>query len=203
MLIEHDLELVGRLCHRVTVINQGHHVFTGTPAAAQNDPEVVRAYLGMNQLISGGADDARVENLHAAYGEIEVLHGVNLAVEKGQIVALLGANGAGKSTTIKAIMGLVKPSAGGSCSTAAISPGQAAHLAARAGIALVPEGRKIFKKMTVEENLQVGGVVRSAAEVRSNSPTSMRCFRGWPSAAVRSAARCRAASSRCSRSAAR
>ncbi len=53
-----------------------------------------------------------VENLHAAYGEIEVLHGVSLAVEKGQIVALLGANGAGKSTTIKAIMGLVKPSAG-------------------------------------------------------------------------------------------
>ena len=59
MLIEHDLELVGRLCDRVTVINQGHHVFTGTPAAAQRDPEVVRAYLGMNQLIGGGEDDAR------------------------------------------------------------------------------------------------------------------------------------------------
>jgi branched-chain amino acid transport system ATP-binding protein len=59
MLIEHDLELVGRLCHRVTVINQGHHIFTGTPAAAQSEPEVVRAYLGMNQLIGGGSDDAR------------------------------------------------------------------------------------------------------------------------------------------------
>jgi branched-chain amino acid transport system ATP-binding protein len=58
MLIEHDLELVGRLCNRVTVINQGHHIFTGTPAAAQMEPEVVRAYLGMNQLISGGGDDA-------------------------------------------------------------------------------------------------------------------------------------------------
>jgi branched-chain amino acid transport system ATP-binding protein len=54
MLIEHDLELVGQLCHRVTVINQGHHVFTGTPAAAQSEPEVVRAYLGINQLIGGG-----------------------------------------------------------------------------------------------------------------------------------------------------
>jgi branched-chain amino acid transport system ATP-binding protein len=53
-----------------------------------------------------------VENLRAAYGEIEVLHGVNLTVAKGQIVALLGANGAGKSTVIKAIMGLVKPTAG-------------------------------------------------------------------------------------------
>jgi branched-chain amino acid transport system ATP-binding protein len=59
MLIEHDLELVGRLCNRLTVINQGHHVFTGTPAAAQSEPEVVRAYLGMNQLIGGGGDDAR------------------------------------------------------------------------------------------------------------------------------------------------
>jgi branched-chain amino acid transport system ATP-binding protein len=59
MLIEHDLELVGRLCNRLTVINQGHHIFTGTPAAAQREPEVVRAYLGMNQLIGGGADDAR------------------------------------------------------------------------------------------------------------------------------------------------
>jgi branched-chain amino acid transport system ATP-binding protein len=58
VLIEHDLELVGRLCDRVMVINQGHHVFTGTPAAAQNDHQVVQAYLGMNQLI-GGADDAR------------------------------------------------------------------------------------------------------------------------------------------------
>jgi branched-chain amino acid transport system ATP-binding protein len=58
VLIEHDLELVGRLCDRVTVINQGHHIFTGTPAAAQNDRHVVQAYLGLNQLI-GGADDAR------------------------------------------------------------------------------------------------------------------------------------------------
>jgi branched-chain amino acid transport system ATP-binding protein len=58
MLIEHDLELVGRLCNRVTVINQGHHIFTGTPAAAQSEPEVVRAYLGIHQLVSGGGDDA-------------------------------------------------------------------------------------------------------------------------------------------------
>src|SRR6185295_8762002 len=107
-----------------------------------------------------------VEDLRTAYGEIEVLHGVSLTVEKGQIVALLGANGAGKSTAIKAIMGLVKPTSGRILLDGRDLAGQAAHLAARAGIALVPEGRKIFKKMTVEENLQVGGVVRSAAEVR-------------------------------------
>jgi branched-chain amino acid transport system ATP-binding protein len=107
-----------------------------------------------------------VENLRAAYGEIEVLHGVSLTVAKGQIVALLGANGAGKSTVIKAIMGLVKPTAGRILLDGLDLSGQAAHMAARAGIALVPEGRRIFKKMTVEENLQVGGVVRSGAETR-------------------------------------
>jgi branched-chain amino acid transport system ATP-binding protein len=107
-----------------------------------------------------------IENLRAAYGEIEVLHGVSLAVEKGQIVALLGANGAGKSTMIKAIMGLVRPTAGRILLDGRDLSRQAAHLAARAGIALVPEGRRIFKKMTVEENLQVGGVVRSGAETR-------------------------------------
>jgi branched-chain amino acid transport system ATP-binding protein len=107
-----------------------------------------------------------VENLRAAYGEIEVLHGVSLTVAKGQIVALLGANGAGKSTVIKAIMGLVKPTAGRILLDGRDLSGQAAHMAARAGIALVPEGRRIFKKMTVEENLQVGGVVRGGAETR-------------------------------------
>ncbi len=107
-----------------------------------------------------------VEDLRVAYGEIEVLHGVSLAVEKGQIVALLGANGAGKSTAIKAIMGLVKPASGRIRLDERDLTGQPAHLAARAGIALVPEGRKIFKKMTVEENLQVGGVVRTGAETR-------------------------------------
>ena len=107
-----------------------------------------------------------VEGLRAAYGEIEVLHGIDLTVEKGEIVALLGANGAGKSTAIKAIMGLVKPSGGRILLDGRDLTGQAAHLAARHGIALVPEGRKIFKKMTVEENLQVGGVVRGGAETR-------------------------------------
>ena len=107
-----------------------------------------------------------IEDLRAAYGEIEVLHGISLSVERGQLIALLGANGAGKSTVIKAIMGLVKPTGGRILLDGRNIAGEAAHLAARAGIALVPEGRRIFKKMTVEENLQVGGVVRSAAEVR-------------------------------------
>jgi branched-chain amino acid transport system ATP-binding protein len=108
-----------------------------------------------------------IENLHVGYGEIEVLHGINIAVEKGELVALLGANGAGKSTTIKAVMGLLRPTSGRILLDGIDLAGQAAHLTARAGLALVPEGRRIFKKMTVEENLQIGGVVRTAAETRA------------------------------------
>jgi len=117
-----------------------------------------------------------IENLRAAYGEIEVLHGISLSVEKGQLIALLGANGAGKSTAIKAIMGLVKPTAGRVLLDGRDIAGEAAHMAARAGIALVPEGRRIFKKMTVEENLQVGGVVRSAAEIRERLADTYALF---------------------------
>ncbi len=105
-----------------------------------------------------------VRQLDVAYGEIEVLRGVDLVVAKGELVALLGANGAGKSTTLKAIMGIVKPSAGRVLLGDVDLTGQAPHLAARAGIALVPEGRRIFKKMTVQENLLVGGVTRGGSE---------------------------------------
>ena len=107
-----------------------------------------------------------LSGISASYRRGPAIRDVTINVGEGEAVGLLGANGAGKSTTIKAIMGLVKPSAGRILLDGRDLSGQAAHLAARAGIALVPEGRRIFKKMTVEENLQVGGVVRSGAEVR-------------------------------------
>jgi branched-chain amino acid transport system ATP-binding protein len=144
-----------------------------------------------------------VENLHAAYGEIEVLHGVNLVAEKGEIVALLGANGAGKSTAIKAIMGLVKPSAGRILLDRRDLSGQAAHLTVRAGIALVPEGRKIVKKMTVEENLLVGGVVRSGAELREQLADVYALFPRLGERRRQFGGTLSGASSRCSRSAVR
>ena len=116
--------------------------------------------------MANNANILDVRDLHAYYGKSHILQGVHLDVGEGEIVSLLGRNGVGRSTTCKAIMGLVKPSSGRILLDGRDLSGQAAHLAARAGIALVPEGRRIFKKMTVEENLQVGGVVRSGAEVR-------------------------------------
>jgi len=90
---------------------------------------------------------------------------VDLSVSAGTVL-VAGPNGAGKTTLLHLILGISRPDAGRILLDGRDLTGQAAHLAARAGIALVPEGRKIFKKMTVEENLQVGGVVRSGAEVR-------------------------------------
>ena len=94
-----------------------------------------------------------VENLHAHYGSVQALFGVSLAVEQGEVVALMGRNGMGKTTTIRTICRMMAPS-GGSVRFAGrdLSP-LASHQAARLGIGLVPEGRRCFPNLTVEENL--------------------------------------------------
>jgi branched-chain amino acid transport system ATP-binding protein len=97
-----------------------------------------------------------VENLHVHYGPIPALGGVNIDIGAGEIVALIGANGAGKSTTLKTLSGLIKPSAGkiefAGRPIVGLSPEQLVEL----GIIHVPEGRRIFPRLTVEENLKVG-----------------------------------------------
>jgi len=97
-----------------------------------------------------------VEDLHAHYGQAHVLQGVSLAVTQGSVVALMGRNGAGKSTTLKAIMGLVPPSGGAVRFAGAALAGLAPHAIARRGLGYVPEDRRIFTDLTVMENLEVG-----------------------------------------------
>jgi len=104
-----------------------------------------------------------VRDLRVKYGNVEALHGINLSVKEGEIVAILGANGAGKSTTLLAVSGIVR-SAGG-----AIEFGGKpihtlkAHDIVREGVIQVPEGRRIFNTLTVEENLALGAFVRTDA----------------------------------------
>lgn len=107
-----------------------------------------------------------VRNLTVKYGEIVGVRDLTMSVAKGEIVALLGANGAGKSTTLKAIIGMVKATSGSIIVDGQEVTGQPAHTTARKGVALVPEGRRIFKRMTVSENLKVGGVTRSKSEIK-------------------------------------
>ena len=107
-----------------------------------------------------------VDNLSAGYGAVSVLRGVSLEIREGELVALLGTNGNGKSTLLNAIIGLVRPTAGsvrlewdGEVTELAGSP---AEKVVERGIALVPEGRRLFPHLTVEENLTLGGCGRRA-----------------------------------------
>jgi branched-chain amino acid transport system ATP-binding protein len=103
-----------------------------------------------------------VAGLDVAYGSVPVLHGVSFRVEAGEIVALIGANGAGKSTTLKAVSGLLRPRAGSIRLEATELAGRAPEAIARLGVAHVPEGRRIFPGLTVRENLLVGTAARPA-----------------------------------------
>ncbi len=95
-----------------------------------------------------------VSGLQAAYGESRILFGIDLHVAKGEVVTLLGRNGMGKTTTIRAIFGLLRPTAGRVMIDGQDLTGAAPHLVAGAGLGLVPEGRQIFPTLTVQENLQ-------------------------------------------------
>jgi branched-chain amino acid transport system ATP-binding protein len=97
-----------------------------------------------------------VEGLHTYYGKSHILDGVSLHVGPGEVVGLLGRNGVGKSTTLKTIMGLVNPSAGTVMLNGTTINGLPAHKLARLGIAYVPEDRRIFRLLTVMENLRTG-----------------------------------------------
>ena len=97
-----------------------------------------------------------LEDVHAFYGKSHVLHGVSLTVGPGEVVGLLGRNGVGKSTTLKAIMGLVPASRGRVLFGGRPITGLPAHRVARLGIAYVPEDRRIFRLLTVMENLRTG-----------------------------------------------
>jgi branched-chain amino acid transport system ATP-binding protein len=104
-----------------------------------------------------------VRDLRVKYGNVEVLHGINVAVKEGEIVAILGANGAGKSTMLMAVSGIVKSSGGAVEFDGKQLHKLKAHDIVREGVIQVPEGRRIFNTLTVEENLALGAFVRDDA----------------------------------------
>ena len=102
-----------------------------------------------------------LKNIVACYGNIKALKGISLSVEEGKIVTLIGANGAGKSTTMKSIMGVMKPSEGDVLFEGTSIKGEKAYQVVSRGLVLVPEGRQILQSMTVQENLEMGAYQRS------------------------------------------
>ncbi len=112
-----------------------------------------------------------IRNLHVQYGNVEALHGISLVVEEGEIVTILGANGAGKSTTLNAVCGLVKVTQGEVLLEGKPLHTLPAHQVVRTGIAQSPEGRRVFSTLTVRENMMLGaftltdkGVIRRNEE---------------------------------------
>ncbi len=110
----------------------------------------------------------KVENLHTFYGQIEALKGITVNVEQGEIVTLIGANGAGKSTTLKTISGQLTPQTGSITFEGEDVTGLEAHVVTGKGIIQVPEGRHIFPRMSVEENLEMGAFLRKDDEIKDD-----------------------------------
>ncbi len=118
----------------------------------------------------------RLENVNTYYGRIHALQGVDLEVGRGEIVTMLGSNGAGKTTTLKTISGLLHPRLGKLVFDGRDITTTAAHDLVRAGIGHAPEGRRIFPRLTVFENLQMGGFTRSAAERAEDMGRTLTLF---------------------------
>ncbi len=107
----------------------------------------------------------KVSNLHVYYGAIHAIKGITLEVRKGEIVTLIGANGAGKSTTLNTIAGLLKPRQGTIALDGMPVGGTGASKMVYKGLSLCPEGRRVFQQMTVRENLEMGAFSRPASEI--------------------------------------
>ena len=110
----------------------------------------------------------QVENVNVYYGSIHAIKNISLQVNEGEIVTLIGANGAGKSTTLNTISGLLKPKTGSVTFDGRVISGMSANKIVPLGMALCPEGRRIFQHMTVRENLEMGGYSRPKNEIEDS-----------------------------------
>ena len=122
-----------------------------------------------------------INNLHAAYGKVEVLHGISLDVPKGKLVTLIGSNGAGKTTTMRAISGMLKPRSGSVTLGGKDVTGLDSHRIARAGLAHSPEGRRVFASMSVTDNLLLGAFprftrARPKGDIKADLDKAMELF---------------------------
>jgi len=119
-----------------------------------------------------------VQDLHVYYGKVHALKGISLGVEQGEIVTLLGANGAGKSTTLRTISGLLRPQQGEIRLDGLLLNSVPAHKIVNAGISHAPEGRKVFSTLTVDENLNMGAYTRT--DMDGIAESRKRVFRLFP-----------------------
>jgi len=177
LIIEHVLELAFDLCHRMVVLDWGEKVLEGSPAEIKQHPRVNEIYLGSQggeaAKPSFSSDEAlglakekapllKVDRLAAGYGAFQALFDVSLEVGSNEIVALLGTNGSGKTTTVCAIGGGLRPVQGEIVFAGRRIDAMSADQVVEVGIAQCMEGRKIFPDLSVKENLEIGAYPRHA-----------------------------------------
>ncbi len=169
ILVEHQMPVVMNVSDRIVVVNKGQVLAQGTPKEMQVHPDVIAAYLGEQEACEVAPKPSlvtaspllRLRGVESGYGPIRVLKGLDIDVYSGEIVCLLGANAAGKSTTIKTILGNVRANAGTiEFDGQRIESWATGKIVAR-GVSLVPEGRRIFPQLTVLDNLKMGGYTTS------------------------------------------
>jgi branched-chain amino acid transport system ATP-binding protein len=165
LLVEHDMDVVFGLASRIVVLHQGKVLAQGTPAEIRDDPRVREIYLGKAApapsiaappVVAAGMPLLEVKRLDAGYGLAHVLHDVSFDIPAGEIVALLGRNGVGKTTTLRSLAGLTVPFRTSSIRLRGKEiGGEPPESIARAGVSYVPDDRRIFPDLTARENLRI------------------------------------------------
>ncbi len=174
ILIEHDMDLVMGTSDQVVVLDSGQRICTGSPTQVQQNPAVLEAYLGVSDAnlsrpaLSDPAPLLQIQQLVTGYDRLRVLHKISLTVNQGELVAVIGANGTGKSTLLKTISGLLPVWSGQMQFDGKELHGIASHRMAAIGMVLVPEGRQVFTELSVQDNLRLGAFHRQDSQVEAD-----------------------------------